>query len=166
MLCPSPASGDALLHSWPGAVPGSVLCLALCNWCRNLALCWGRHWKVAGMEEGRGGEKSSSSPWLPASSQSSSHPSGFICSPFIWWRERPLMFLVAADGVVGGGRRARCAPPPRPAAQPSTSTSTSCPSISHWDALSAVIESGLSQLRSQSMGCQVSGCEPQAKRCC
>ena len=75
------------------------------------------------------------------------------------------MFLVAADGVVGGGRRARCAPP-RPTAQPSTSTSTSCPSISHWDAPSAVIESGLSQLRSQSMGCQVSGCEPQAKRCC
>lgn len=68
------------------------------------------------------------------------------------------MFLVAADGAVGGGRRQLSAP--CPAVEPS------CPSITHRAALSAVIESGLSQLQSQSMGCQASGCEPQAMHCC
>lgn len=55
MLCPSPTSGDALLHSWPGAVPDSVLCLALCKWCRNLTLLGAA--LEGSWDEGGGGEE-------------------------------------------------------------------------------------------------------------
>lgn len=113
MLCPSPASGDALLHSWPGAVPGSVLCLALCNWCRNLALCWGRHWKVAGMEEGEGGREEQ------LISMVTSIFAKFFTS--IWFHLQPFHLVEGtALDVSGCGRRsggrwetgALCTPPP------------------------------------------------------
>lgn len=88
---------------------------------------------------GRGG--SSSSPWLPASLQSSSHPSGFIFSPFHLAEGTSL----DVSGCISRGRRrggleeARgrwetgtlCLPAPETKPDIESSRLTSRPSISH-----------------------------------
>lgn len=77
------------------AAPDSLLCLALCNRCRNL--CWGRRWKVAGMEGGEVGGKQ-----LIAMVTS-----GFAkFFPSVWFRSQPLHLAEGTSlGVSARGRR-------------------------------------------------------------
>jgi len=88
-----------------------------------------------------GGGESSSSPWLPASLQSSLHPSGFIFGPFHLAEGTSL----DVSGCISRGRRrgglagergrwetgALCLPAPETTPDTASSRSASRPSISH-----------------------------------
>lgn len=139
------------------ATPDSLLCLALCNWCRNLALCRGRRWKVAGMGGGR----------KQLIAMVTSIFAKFFTS--IWFHFQPFHLAkgtsLDVSGCISRGRRrggleeacgrwetgALCLPAPDTKPDIESNRLTSCPSISHLAQLVRdVLSDGIRMVFSQS----------------